>query len=278
MSGMTIIDYINSATKTTKQSFSIGQSVLGRDIIAMVKGSNPSVKVLIHGAIHAREFITSRLICQLAEEYKGEAEIWFVPLVNPDGVSLILNGLSTIPKWRHDFLMRCNGNNEDFRIWKANINGVDLNDNFDAMWGTGEFNVRQPNYDNYIGPYPFSEPETRALRKITRENDFLLTISYHTKGREIYWGFDDNYDYYEEAMEFSKQTGYPLLKSANSAGGYKDWFTKNYGRLGLTIEVGNDELPHPLNDDAYDEIYNENKGIAELASKVAIEMFNKIVK
>lgn len=246
----------------------IGHSVLHREIIAFVKGKSKR-KVLIHGAIHAREYITARLVIQLLEEYKGDTEIWFVPIVNPDGVALVTGGLSTVPRFRHNILLKYNNYSENFSQWKANINGVDLNVNFDAKWGKGQYNITYPNYENYIGPYAFSEPESRALRNITLKNDFVLTISYHTKGQEIFWGFDDFYEYYEEALEFSKLIGYPLKKSINSTGGYKDWYANKFNRLGLTIEVGNDKYPHPLKGSAYEEIWKENKDIANLADIIA---------
>lgn len=272
---MFIEDNLDMARKAAKRSVVIGQSELGRDIYAFVKGQREDVKVLIHGAIHAREYITGRLICDLIKDYKGEAEIWFVPFVNPDGVCLVLEGLDSAPKDRHKMLKKYNGYSRDFSQWKANINGVDLNVNFDADWGRGTQNIRYANYENFIGTKPFSESETRALRDLTIQQEFVSTISYHTKGEEIYWGFQEFCDYYDEAMRFSNITGYPLKKSIGSAGGYKDWFTKEFGRLGLTIEAGRDDYEHPLDNNAYDDIYLKNKDIANLASEVAISLYNK---
>jgi len=272
---MNVMIYENlykEAEKVAKRTEKIGQSVLGRDITAFITGEDPLAKVLIHGSIHAREFMTARLILDFIKGYQGSAEIWFIPFVNPDGVLLATEGLESVPESRRKGLIRLNQGKEDFSLWKANIRGVDLNVNFDALWGEGESNIKYRNYENYIGRRPFSEPETRALRNVTLKNDFMMTISYHTKGREIYWGFDNNYKYKEEALRFSSLTGYPLKKSLNSAGGYKDWFTKVFKRLGLTIEVGDDKYPHPLPDEAYEEIFNENRLIPELASDIAYKI------
>ena len=52
-------------------------------------------------------------------------------------------------------------------LYKANANGVDLNVNFDAKWGSGESNLTTINDENYIGKHPFSESETKALRDFT---------------------------------------------------------------------------------------------------------------
>lgn len=268
---MFLDDIYERAGRGADRAEVIGRSALGRDIWAFIKGRGGG-KVLIHGSIHAREHITAKLVAQLAEEYTGNAEIWFVPVVNPDGVMLAKYGLISVPLRRRRMLYEINNASEDFSLWKANANAVDLNVNFDALWGRGASNIRTMNSENYIGPFPFSEPETRALRRITLRNNFNVTISYHTKGQEIYWGFDDNYLYYDEGMEFSALTGYPLLKSIDSAGGYKDWFVQTTRKLGLTIETGNDIFTHPLGDEAFDEIYQENKGVPALAGEISSNM------
>jgi g-D-glutamyl-meso-diaminopimelate peptidase len=265
---MLIKDVIKTAGESADRVVSIGRSVLGKNIFAYVKGKGPQ-RALIHGAIHAREYITARLVAELLQSYRGEAEIWFVPLVNPDGARLVLEGLSSVPPGRRARLTEYNGG-EDFSLWKANINGVDLNVNFDANWGRGEQNIAYPARENFIGPYPFSEPETRALRDLTINKNFQATLSYHTKGREIYWGFDGNYNYMEDAEAFSRLTGYSLLKSEGSAGGYKDWYTLIGGGLGLTIEAGSDDAEHPLDQDEYPVIWQENKYVAELLSETAM--------
>lgn len=273
---MNLLESLSTTADSTKEIVSIGKSVLGRDIFAFVKGENPKYKILIHGGIHAREYITSKLVCELAKNYDGEAEIWFVPIVNPDGVMLCLNGLESVPYYRHNELMIMNKGSKDFSMWKSNIEGVDLNVNFDALWGTGEQNIEYPSSENYIGPYPFSEPETVALKNITNMNDFILTISYHCKGQEIYWGFDDEYRFKKEAKQFSNLLKYPLKKSLKSAGGYKDWYVSNVNGLGLTIEVGDDKYSHPLDDDVFEEIYQRNKHIPELCSDISKSIYNQL--
>ena len=50
-----------------------------------------------------------------------------VPMVNPDGVDLVLNGPSQEQKEK---LIAMNGGSSDFSGWKANIRGIDLITNF----------------------------------------------------------------------------------------------------------------------------------------------------
>ncbi len=274
----TMNNYLMRCNNAAKSTVIIGKSVLGNNIYAYLKGRNPNIKVLIQGAMHAREYITVPLMTQLLEEYVGEAEVWFAPLINPDGVELAINGLKNIPQSRHSELIAYNNGNADFSLWKANIRGVDINVNFNALWGEGAQNITYPSSANYIGPYPFSEPETRAMRNVTVNNSFMLTISYHTRGDVIYWGFDGSYNYPDIAKEFAELTGYPLLKSEDSAGGYKDWFVLFTERLGMTFEVGSIKYPQPLGLEAYPEIYQNNKDVARLASKKAVEIYKSSTK
>ncbi|WP_283776844.1 M14 family zinc carboxypeptidase, partial [Bacillus cereus] len=57
----------------------------------------------------------------------------FVPLLNPDGVDLVLYGCEDLSD-KNEFLNQLNEHRPDFREWKANINGVDLNKHFPSNW------------------------------------------------------------------------------------------------------------------------------------------------
>lgn len=247
----------------------IGKSEFNRDIFALKRGANP--KALIHGGIHAREHITAKLVVELAKNYQGD-NIIFVPLVNPDGAELCIRGIETaIPQYR-DFLLNVNSEASaepyDFSLWKANGRAVDLNNNFAANWGKGIGNVKYPKSESYIGESPFSERESRALKNITEKNDFMLTISYHSKGEVIYWGYGNNYKEMNIAEMFAVATGYQLKKSIGSEGGYKDWFTLVTGKLGLTIEVGDDRFAHPFPYSQFNDIMKKNSGVTALVDKV----------
>lgn len=71
-------------------------------------------------------------------------------------------------------------------------------------------------------PFPFSEPETRALKMFTEKIRPDFTVSYHTKGEEIYWYYGQPLSSCVRdkrmAMALSKATGYPLAHAAGSAG------------------------------------------------------------
>ena len=120
--------------------------------------------------------------------------------------------------------------------------GVDLNVNFNARWGEGAQNVRTAGSENYIGAKPFSEPETVALAEFTRKIKPVLTLSYHAKGREIYYEFGQSGERLRRDRAVAEYavslTGYRLIEGTRgSAGGYKDWCVQELKIPSLTIEL-----------------------------------------
>lgn len=132
---------------TLAQTVDLGPSVQGRSLLALrISGPGENkVGLIYHGAQHGNEQAGAMLVAKVAHhllaQYTFDPEIkalvddveWYLlPIMNPDG---------------HEAYSR------------YNMNGVDLNRNWG---GPGSGN------DPSGGPYPFSEPETAALR------DFFL--------------------------------------------------------------------------------------------------------
>ena len=246
--------------------YSIGETVLKRNIVCIERGEG--IPVLIHGAIHAREHLTTDLVIYLARlRIPDGLKIYFVPMVNPDGVEIAVNGTENLPSGIKE---RVKSVTPDTRYFKANARCVDLNVNFDARWGRGVSNVTYENFENYIGPYPFSEPESVALRDFTNRVKPKVTISYHLAGEEIYWGFEDNYNYKEQIKRFADATGYALKTSVGSTGGYKDWYVKNFDGIGITVEVGRSS-GYPYPETELDSIIEKNKNILNVVHDVLTE-------
>lgn len=249
-----------------KEKAIAGYSALGLPVYAFFVGRQEYPVLLFQYAIHAREWITAYLALRHIERGIGRGGAWFLPLTNPDGAALSLRGegfLSEISSERAAFLRRVNGG-KDFSLWKANANAVDLNVNFGAFWGTGKHNVRMPAPENYIGSRPFSEPETRALRDFTLRVKPHATVSYHTKGEEIYYGFHAAPASEKEgilARALSDETGYAARVIEESAGGYKDWCSLALKIPAFTIEAGSDTLPHPLKESDLCGITEKNIGV-----------------
>ncbi len=248
----------------------IGQSLFGRDIYAIKLGDGKPVGIAQY-AIHGREYITAKLAAAQFDRGGVIGSVWLLPFVNPDGGMLSHTGIVSAPKESREKLIALNGDRgEDFSLWKANGRGVDLNVNFPARWGTGTKNVRVADAENYIGAKPFSEPETLALKKFTEKIRPQYTLSYHTKGEEIYWRFHQSRDRVLRdlalATVLSRSTGYPLAHAKNSAGGYKDWCIQRFKIPSFTIETGSDKRLHPLGDDALQEIIERNENALAVLS------------
>jgi len=254
----------------------IGESVLGKPITAFKLGEG-SRKLHVNAAMHANEWITTPLLMTFAEDIAvayangdklggynirallKQVSVWFVPLVNPDGVELVQEGLRAGHPMYNE-LFDWNRGSERFVRWKSNVRGVDLNDQFPAFWE--EEVVRRaaagPCQRDFPGDQPLSEPEAQALADLTREEQFDMVVALHTQGQEIYW----NYRGYEPpesesiAHRLGRSGGYKPVKLKGSDAGYKDWFIYEFRKPGFTVEVGYGVNPLPLSDfqDLYDEL------------------------
>ncbi len=223
----------------------IGSTVNGKLIPYLVVQKTMYPTLLVQYSIHAREYVTTYLALKQVEQFSDKGKVgtvFFVPMVNIDGVKIAL---------------------EKKPLYKANANGVDLNVNFDARWGAGKQNVRYICDQNFIGEYPFSEPESKALKDFTLLVKPDMTISYHSKGEEIYYEFFQDekrlkHDY-DLAKIVASTTGYTIKSTPDSCGGYKDWCIDTLKIPSLTIEVGDDGWQHPIKKDKIKEIYQKNE-------------------
>ena len=246
----------------------IGRSVEGRSLFAFCMGEGSPVGIAVY-AVHAREYVTAHLALEhLRRPVIGT--VWLVPLVNPDGALLVEKGISSVRNAaRREFLLSLNGG-EDFSLWKANIEGVDLNVNFPARWGTGEKNVFAPAPANYVGECPLSARESRALAAFTLAVRPDYSLSFHTKGEELFWHFHQlplrlARDFLF-ARALSRASGYPLKEAPHSAGGYKDWCVETLHIPAVTVEAGSNALSHPIKEDALPQLIEKAGSLLEAAS------------
>jgi g-D-glutamyl-meso-diaminopimelate peptidase len=215
----------------------------------------------------------SNLAGYRVKELWKESAIYVMPMVNPDGVDLVLNGLSEENPYYQE-LIRWNSGNRDFsRVWQANVRGVDLNHNYDASWELSKeaevaYGITGPGPTRYSGPYPESEPESRAVADFTRKHNFRLVLAYHSQGEVIYWTYSNltPLESVEIVERFAEVSGYIPAETYGivSYAGYKDWFIKEYRRPGFTIEVGRGINPLPISQ--FDKIYQDNIGLLLLAA------------
>jgi len=252
-----------------------GKSFLRRNIYAVKVGDGRPMGIAQY-AIHGREFITARLALEHYARGVQKGSCWLIPLSNPDGCLLSEIGLFSVEDVEYrKYLKSLNGGNEDFSLWKANARGVDLNVNFDAKLGEGVKNVSTAGAENYIGEFSFSEKESLALKEFTLKICPDYTLSYHTKGEEIYWRFSQSTRTcprdFALAKVISKTTGYAIAETKGSVGGYKDWCIEKLKIPSFTIEAGREEFSHPLKGVAFEDILYKNRDVLYNLSKAFFE-------
>ena len=250
--------------------FIAGYSLLGQPIYGAHAGGKGR-QIIVQCARHAREYITSLLAVELTKYYSTRSfggGAYFIYNANPDGVRLVLDGAEFLPcEKQRQFLLGVNGS-DDFSLYKANANAVDLNTNFDAKWGGGAKNLRCPAPENFIGYYPMSEREVNVLADFTKKIMPFATISYHTKGEVIYYGFegqDENSLARDEAVAYrlSSVTGYVPILTSRSTGGYKDWCIEQFDIASFTIEVAPSDARHPVGESYLTQLFEQNKHVLE---------------
>jgi g-D-glutamyl-meso-diaminopimelate peptidase len=269
-----------------------GNSVLGKNLYYIKLGSGPN-EVFYNGSHHSLEWITSVLLMKFVENFSkayadgttlagynvkdiwNRSTIYILPMVNPDGVDLVLDGLQRDNPFYNNLIRWNKGSTNFSRVWEANIRGVDLNHNYDASWNLSKqaeasYGVTGPGPTRYSGPAPESEPESKAVANFTRSHNFRLVIAYHTQGEVIYWTYLNIIppDAQRIARLFSEVSGYVLSQTYGivSYAGYKDWFIDKYRRPGFTIEVGRGTNPLPISQ--FNQIYNHNIELLLLAATV----------
>ncbi|MCC8169844.1 MAG: M14 family metallocarboxypeptidase [Oscillospiraceae bacterium] len=250
------------------ESFSIGKSLMDKDILCIKIGEGER-KLFLSGAYHGLEYLTSAFLMRFAERYIKNIDeprmkklyqkvtLYIVPMVNPDGVDIAVNGLDITNPY-HRRLISMVGIHSFNNVWQANARGVDINHNYDAKWNMV---VENPAPSKYGGEYAESEPETQAVANFVREQSFDMLLAFHSQGEEIYYDFDGMTGKKSEeiAEKLAEESGYKVCRPTGTAafGGCKDWFIKEFGREGFTVEIGRGKNPLPMK--MLDDVYEENE-------------------
>ncbi len=264
-----------------------------RPVSTLVIGTGPR-KVIFSASHHANEWITSLILLKFAEDYaqaisRGgriydrdarelaeKTTIYMVPMVNPDGVDLVVGAIRE-GDIQYDLAKRLSENYPDIPFpdgWKANLLGVDLNLQYPAGWLQAREikftqGYTQPGPRDYVGRAPLNQFESRALAEYTRYIDPELTLAFHSQGKEIYWQFMDIQVPGAEELgrKMADASGYTLATVPYASGfaGYKDWFIQEFRKPGYTIEVGEGVNPLPLSQ--FDEIYADNLPILVIGAQ-----------
>ncbi len=223
----------------------IGSSLDGRTIWALRIGTG--TPMLVNGTLHAREWISAMVTTCVADRlvrdydkdpkiraFVDSTELWIVPVVNPDG-------------YQHSWSTN--------RFWRKNRrdgHGVDLNRNFSVDWG-GTGSSKNKRSDVYHGAFPFSEPETAALRDLAKREGVKLHIDVHAYGQLLLypWGYTAKPspdhalfgaigDRIASAMFSTHDSRYRLMRSVElypASGTMTDWAYGEVNALSYTVEL-----------------------------------------
>lgn len=247
-----------------------GYSVKKRPLFYLRMGQGQR-RLLLVGAHHAREYITSAYLMRFAEdaaqlyatrppdaEYNAhhifeQVQIYLLPMLNPDGVELSIHGeQAATPEIQN--MIKIHG---DWAAWKANARGVDLNRQYPCFFEEKHSTVLSPASEMYKGSAPATEPEVQALMALTKAVPFQLAATFHAKGEEIFYADENTPELLEAshvlATRIARETGYALAPvSADPAvygAGFENWFRSEYMRPCLLFELTpytGGSLPHDM--------------------------------
>ena len=259
--------------------FSLGKTWEGRDIWLVKISDNVSLQekepgVLYTGGQHGDEKqgyqVVIYSILTIVENYTdvnvnesftervrnvvNNVQLFFIPMVNPDGV---------------EAGTRKNGRPNNCFFGSTLFRGVDTNRNSGYKWELldrypfkfryqfpfiEKMNVKYPLFDfsstrgegQYRGLFPFSEPESRAIKEVIDTQKISIFIDYNAAANVIYYGWEWDHDQPIEneslllsiAQDASAIGGYKVEKGsiAHILGSMRDWMNSQ-GILAFSIEL-----------------------------------------
>lgn len=238
------------------------RSILGKEIPVLRLGRGKSTVVYV-AAQRGTEGVLSEVLLDFVRDYAkqhknngkpfdtalsylfAERTILIVPMLNPDGVGYVRDGvLEDNPL--ADRVRRMNGEN-GFSSWEANARGVDLTHNYQ----TGFFAHRESAHKEGVisgaprgfgGEYPESEPESAALCRLLRlhRGDLLGVLVLQLGKGEIHCSCKDKLSAKTMAAGriLGRATGYRLIGPERSApeGGLADWCIEHLSRPAYRVE------------------------------------------
>ncbi len=281
---------VNDANKLAKmypeliRIGSIGKSVEGRDLVLIEFGKGDK-KIFVCGAHHAREYISTTYLMYAIDRFAymyetgmNETEydikaildnvtFCIVPMVNPDGVNLVQNGIGAVQNPEAVSAMKITeGRENGYRAWKANINGVDPNWNYDKDWFKSREKASSPASTGYNGEMPGTEPETQAVSAYVDANMFEAYLSMHTQGKLLYWA-EDVTNPTNLGTLVQRSTGFSLIredtpkKLSGVGGSFFDYVFRKYGKATMTVELCNYIGPKPYPDADFDRVWESAKNV-----------------
>ena len=278
----------------------IGNSCDNRKLYDVVIGNTGSGRsIIVIGALHAREYMTAQLCMAQIEDYlknhnnKNASEatagvlnkiaIHYIPMANPDGVTISQFGMSGIRNSTLRKALRKMKVVGGTKYWKSNARGVDLNKNFNYNY-IAKYGGKRGS-DGYTGESVNSEPETRAitafLEKMKNSGTLKGLINYHATGSILFGeakgsvkhvvtkmynlakkitGYADSSSYEENINEHSKK---------KNIGNLREYAMYKKEIPSITLEIGKKACPLSANE--FPSIWQKNKSLVIKEAKLFTE-------
>jgi len=236
----------------------MGRTLLNRPI-PYVKIGNSGPTVLVLAGTHPHELLAEAfLLAALDEVLKkpiSSLEIYFVPVFNIDGYAAMTEAYAKTGQ--------VDGYRKNLREGTCTLaisHGVDLNRNYDFMWGVDDLGSSEHEcMEDYRGTEAFSEPETRSMKEFFEEHEFALMLTYHAYGNFYITPFNyiaesaaglyhslEDYAYYRNLKNIvprSAKVGNAFeLLGYYANGVFVDW-AYHKGAISLAIELGDEFRP-----------------------------------
>ncbi len=258
----------------------LGTSVLGKNIPIIALGQGKK-SILYVGAHRGTEWITTVLLMRFINEYAEcyrtgrhiysvylpylfrQRRILIVPMLNPDGVDYVINGVAKDNPLQ-ERLIKMNDGSNDFSLWQANGRGVDLNHNYNVDFeayrdDAAKRGINSGAPSGYGGEEAQSEPETAYLCHYLHyvQGELGAVLSFHTGGEEI--SYSGNGVTLPRSLPLAKilsrLSAYRLAKPEENAalGSLSDFCIQGLQIPAFTLRCG--KGPSPLPQELYFCIY-----------------------
>jgi hypothetical protein len=264
----------------------LGKDVMGIEITTNVNANDGKPAFLNMGVHHAREWPSGEHAMEWAYELingfkAGEERATkivrnsrniVVPIVNPDGfeasrgaagapaegrdesvddTAYLVGGTATGGEYRRKNCRLPDDSEAGNCTTSAGLaeNGVDPNRNYGGLWGGPGADPSDVTAQDYRGPGPFSEPETRNIQSLVSRNQVVTLITNHTTAGLVLRApglaalgdpVDENRGYKALGDAMAKHNGYFSQKGFelyDTTGTTEDWSYNTAGGFGFTFEI-----------------------------------------
>lgn len=237
--------WCDAAASVGARASVVGASVEGRPIRRFDIGARDGTTVLLTALVHGVEIIGSIALLDFVRALGAEANeilrhVRFVvmPIVNPDALHANTSRLRAGRRASQ----RCNAN------------GVDLNRNFPRLTSRMPWHPLAGSRFRaspwYVGPAPFSEPETRAVRDVALDVRPSVAVGFHSFGDLLLYPWAHTPKKNPRAPRYERvgrvfraslpRTPYSVMQAMQfypTVGDMDDWLDAELGTLAFTVEV-----------------------------------------